>query len=91
VAYKTRARIEQAVGKLKRFKRIALRYEKKAESFSAIVSFACGLLLVKSVHTAWTQAIGRIPVCTQQVMYRRGTLAGPYAPWSQQTLPPRKG
>ena len=30
--YKTRARIEQAVGKLKRFKRIALRCEKSAES-----------------------------------------------------------
>src|SRR4051794_36497180 len=30
--YKTRARIEQTVGKLKRFKRIALRCEKTAES-----------------------------------------------------------
>lgn len=49
--YKTRARAEQAVGKLKRFKRIALRCEKTAVSFSAIVSFACGLVLVKSVHT----------------------------------------
>jgi transposase len=50
--YKTRARVEQAVGKLKRFKRIALRCEKTAVSFSAIVSFACGLVLVKSVHRA---------------------------------------
>ena len=50
--YKRRARIEQAMGKLKRFKRIALRCEKTAESFSAIVAFACGLILVKSVHTA---------------------------------------
>ena len=50
--YKTRARIEQTVGKLKRFKRVALRCEKTAASFSAIVSFACGLILVKSVHTA---------------------------------------
>ena len=48
--YKGRARIEQAVGKLKRFKRVALRCEKTAESFSAIVAFACGLILVKSVH-----------------------------------------
>jgi transposase len=50
--YKTRARVEQAVGKLKRFKRVALRCEKTAVSFSAIVSFACGLVLVKSVHRA---------------------------------------
>ena len=50
--YKTRARIEQAVGKLKRFKRVALRCEKTAESYGAFVSFACGLFLVKSVHTA---------------------------------------
>jgi transposase len=48
--YKTRARIEQAVGKLKRFKRIAMRCEKTAESYAAIVSFGCGLILVKSVH-----------------------------------------
>ena len=49
--YKTRARIEQTVGKLKRFKRVVLRCEKTAVSFSAFVSFACGLILVKSVHT----------------------------------------
>lgn len=50
--YRTRARIEHAVGKLKRFKRVALRCEKTAVSFSAIVSFACGLVLLKSVHAA---------------------------------------
>ena len=50
--YKTRARIEQAMGKLKRFKRVAMRCEKTAESFSAIVAFACSMILVKSVHTA---------------------------------------
>ena len=50
--YKRRARIEQAMGKLKRFKRVALRCEKTATSYSAIVAFACGLILVKSVHTA---------------------------------------
>lgn len=48
--YRLRARIEQTVGKLKRFKRIALRCEKTAISFSAIISFVCGLMLVKSVH-----------------------------------------
>jgi transposase len=50
--YRGRARIEQAIGKLKRFKRIALRCEKTAENYAAIVAFACGLILVKSVHTA---------------------------------------
>jgi transposase len=50
--YKTRARVEQAIGKLKRFKRVAMRCEKTAESYDGIVSFACGLILVKSVHRA---------------------------------------
>ena len=50
--YRRRARIEQAIGKLKRFKRVALRCEKTADSYAAIVDFACGLILVKSVHTA---------------------------------------
>ena len=50
--YKLRARIEQTMGKLKRFKRVAMRCEKTDTSYSAIVSFACGLLLIKSVHTA---------------------------------------
>jgi transposase len=50
--YRTRARIEQAMGKLKRFKRVAMRCEKTAESYAAIVSFACTLILVKSVHRA---------------------------------------
>ena len=50
--YKLRARIEQTIGKLKRFKRIAMRCEKTDISYSAIVSFACGLMLIKSVHTA---------------------------------------
>jgi transposase len=49
--YKLRARIEQTIGKLKRFKRVAMRCEKTDISYSAIVSFACGLMLAKSVHT----------------------------------------
>jgi transposase len=49
--YRRRARIEQAIGKLKRFKRVALRCEKTAESYAAIVAFACSLIWVKSVHT----------------------------------------
>jgi len=50
--YRTRARVEQAMGKLKRFKRVAMRCEKTATSYDAIVSFACILMWVKSVHTA---------------------------------------
>ncbi|WP_424138269.1 transposase [Roseomonas chloroacetimidivorans] len=50
--YKTRARIEQTIGKLKRFKRIALRCEKTAMNYAALLAFACGLILAKSVHTA---------------------------------------
>ena len=50
--YKTRARVEQTIGKLKRFKRIAMRCEKTADSYGAFVAFACTLILVKSVHRA---------------------------------------
>ena len=50
--YRARARIEQLVGKLKRFKRIALRCEKTNRNFGSFVAFALGLILVKSVHTA---------------------------------------
>ena len=52
ILYKARARIEQAVGKLKRFKRIALRCEKTAKNFASFVALACGFILIKSVHTA---------------------------------------
>jgi transposase len=50
--YKARARIEQAAGKLKRFKRIALRREKIATNYGSFAAFAFGLILIKSVHTA---------------------------------------
>ena len=49
--YKLRARIEQTMGKLKRFKRIALRCDKTVASFTALTSFACCVMLIKSVHT----------------------------------------
>jgi transposase len=52
ILYKGRARIEQTMGKLKRFKRIALRCEKTAENYASLVAFVCALILVKSVHTA---------------------------------------
>ncbi len=40
------------MGKLKRFKRIALRCEKTAKNYRSLVAFACGLILIKSVRTA---------------------------------------
>jgi hypothetical protein len=46
------ARIEQAVGKLKRFKRIALRCEKTAPNYGSFVALALGFTSIKSVHTA---------------------------------------
>jgi transposase len=52
VLYKGRARIEQAVGKLKRFKRIALRCEKTARNYVSFVAVALGFILIKSVHRA---------------------------------------
>jgi transposase len=50
--YRGRARIEQTVGKLKRFKRVALRCEKTAQNYGSVVALALGFILVKSVHTA---------------------------------------
>jgi transposase len=50
--YKGRARIEQGIGRLKRFKRIALRCEKTAQNFAAVISLACTFIWAKSVHTA---------------------------------------
>ena len=52
ILYKGRARIEQAIGKIKRFKRIALRCEKTAKNFASFLALVCGLILIKSVHTA---------------------------------------
>jgi hypothetical protein len=40
------------MGKLKRFKRITSRCKKTADSYGALVAFACSLILVISVHTA---------------------------------------
>ena len=51
--YEARARIEQGRGRIKRFKRVALRCEKTKRNFRSIVSFAAGLCLIKFVHTAW--------------------------------------
>ena len=50
--YRARARVERLVGKLKRFKRIALRCETTDGNFASFVALALGFILVKSVHTA---------------------------------------
>jgi transposase len=50
--YRTRARIEQLIGKLKRFKRVAMRCEKTTQNYAAFVSMAFVFILIKSVHTA---------------------------------------
>ena len=50
--HRARARIEQLVGKLKRFKRVALRCEKTAQNYGSVVALALGFILIKSVHTA---------------------------------------
>ena len=49
------------MGKLKRFKRIAMRCEKTVESYAAFVGFACGLILVKSIHRAWFPPLAIMP------------------------------
>jgi len=48
--YKGRVRIRQAMGKLKRFKRIALRHEDTAENYGFLVAFAYAIILVESVY-----------------------------------------
>ncbi len=50
--YRGRARIEQTVGKLKRFKRVAFRCEKTTQNYGSVVALALGFILTKSVHTA---------------------------------------
>jgi transposase len=46
-----RTRIEQTMGKLKRFKRFARRCDETTASFTAFASFACSIMLITSVHT----------------------------------------
>ena len=40
------------MGKIKRFKRIALRCEKTARNYASFLALACAFILIKSVHTA---------------------------------------
>ena len=48
--YRARARVEQCVGKLKRFKRIALRCEKTARNYASFVALGLMFILAKFVH-----------------------------------------
>ena len=48
ILYKGRARMEQAVGKLKRFKRIALRCEKTARNYGSFVALALVFVLINA-------------------------------------------
>ena len=50
--YRLRARVEQFIGKLKRFKRVAMRCEKTKQNYAAFIALACAFILVKSVHIA---------------------------------------
>jgi hypothetical protein len=45
-----RAWIKQAVGKLKRFKHIALRCEKPVRNFGVFLALAAAFILIKSDH-----------------------------------------
>jgi hypothetical protein len=40
------------MGKIKRFKRIALRCETTARNYASFLALVCGVILIKSVHTA---------------------------------------
>jgi IS5 family transposase len=50
--YRLRARIEILIGKAKRFKRLALRCEKTARNYAAVVALVFVFILIQSVHTA---------------------------------------
>jgi len=47
-----RARIAQMMGKLKRFKRVAIRCKKTARNFRSTVALDATFILIKSVNTA---------------------------------------
>jgi transposase len=50
--YRLRARVELFIGKLKRFKPVAMRCEKTKQNYAAFIALACAFILVKSVHIA---------------------------------------
>ncbi|WP_050996937.1 hypothetical protein [Sinorhizobium fredii] len=57
--YRGRARIEQAVGELKRFKRVALRCEKDEAKFRIHCALTAGFILVRiRPHRQFTEVVG---------------------------------
>jgi transposase len=60
--YKTRARVEQTIGKLKRFKRVAMRCDKTQDSYGAFVAFACTPLARRIVSDESAVSGGRAGV-----------------------------
>ena len=50
--YRLRNRMERPVNKLKRFRAVATRYDKTAESFLAFVHLAAARIWLRFVHTA---------------------------------------
>ena len=50
--HKSRARSEQTIGKIKRFKRIALRCEKAARNFGSIIALVGAFILIKPAQRA---------------------------------------
>ena len=67
--YKARARIEQAVGKLKRFKRIALRCEKTAQGAEAVET------AIKAARR-WAYQIKGIPQNRAEIIVANGNFHG---------------
>ena len=72
--YKLRARVEQAIGKLKRFKRVAMRCEKTDISYSAFISFACGLMLLNP-STPPSEKVACIAAKARRPLLRSGYVA----------------
>ena len=72
--YRARARIEQLVGKLKRFKRVALRCAKTVQNYGAFVALALGFILVKSVHTAYWVVCCEVWYSGEAILVLRGVL-----------------
>ena len=50
--YRLRNRVERLVNKLKRYRAVATRYDKTAESFLALVHLAAARVWLRFVHTA---------------------------------------
>ena len=82
--YKARGRIEQAFGRLKRFKRVAVHGEKAAQNFASIVSFAAGLCLIKFTLAAYKFSSSASQDCPKPLLFdvavNRAAVATPSGP-----------